>query len=289
MFGLAVAVRLSYRGGMTTAAPRFVVLGHPIGHSKSPLIHQQFAAQFGEAIDYQALDVDPGTFEEVVHALMAEGFRGCNVTVPYKQEAWQISDERSGRAELAGAVNTLSFHDGRILGDNTDGIGLLRDLTLNLDQPVYDKRMLVLGAGGAVRGVLAPLLEQAPRAMVLANRTVSRAEELAQVFSSIGPVMPCGFADLGAERFDLVINGTSASLGGEVPPLPDGLFNDNALAYDLMYASEPTAFMEWAAHHGAARVADGLGMLVEQAAESFDIWWGKRPETAEVIRQLRDN
>jgi len=252
------------------------------------MIHQMFADQFDFAIDYRAIDVAPGTFDETVRSFRDEGGKGCNVTVPYKQEAWQLASERSGRAELAGAVNTLKFDGEKILGDNTDGIGLLRDITINLDQPLFDKHLLVLGAGGAVRGILGSLLEQAPKSLVLANRTVSKAEALAKIFSTIGPVTPCGFDQLAGRRFDVVINGTAASLGGELPPLPDELFNDNALAYDLMYAQQPTVFMEWAANHGAARVADGLGMLVEQAAESFEIWWGKHPQTADVIEALRN-
>lgn len=273
---------------MTDATPdRYAVLGHPVGHSKSPAIHQMFADQFGFAIDYQAIDVEPGTFEKAVLQFREEGGKGCNVTVPYKQEAWQLATERSGRAELAGAVNTLMFDGDRILGDNTDGIGLLRDITLNLDRDLFSRSILVLGAGGAVRGILGSLLEQAPKALVLANRTVSKAQELATIFSTISEVTPCGFDDLGGRSFDVVINGTAASLGGELPPLPDRLFSDHALAYDLMYASEPTVFMEWAANHGASQVADGLGMLVEQAAESFELWWGSHPDTAPVIEALR--
>lgn len=267
---------------------RYAVLGHPVGHSKSPLIHQRFAEQFAAAIDYRAIDVEPGTFEQAVKRFRQQGGKGCNVTVPYKQEAWRIATERSGRAELAGAVNTLRFDaENKIYGDNTDGIGLLRDLTINLDQPLFGKRILVLGAGGAVRGVLGSLLEQAPHSLTLANRTVSKAEELAKIFSTIGPVTPCGFEQLAGQQFDVVINGTAASLDGELPPLPDNLFAGGALAYDLMYETEPTVFMEWAHAHGATRIADGLGMLVEQAAESFNLWWGRRPQTASVIEALR--
>lgn len=271
-----------------TDADRYAVFGHPVGHSKSPAIHKMFAQQFDLAIDYQAIDVEPGTFAETVIAFRDQGGKGCNVTVPYKQEAWQLATERSGRAELAGAVNTLKFTDtNRIYGDNTDGIGLLRDLTINLDRPLFARRILMLGAGGAVRGILGSLLEQAPKSLVLANRTIGKAEELARIFSTIGPVLPCGFDALAGQQFDLVINGTAASLEGEMPPLPDGLFSDNSIAYDLMYSQHPTVFMEWAVDHGADLVADGLGMLVEQAAESFDIWWGRHPETRPVIEALR--
>jgi len=267
---------------------RYAVFGHPVSHSKSPTIHGLFAQQFGFEIDYQAIDVEPGKFAETVLAFREQGGKGCNVTVPYKQEAWALANERSGRAELAGAVNTLKFEpDGRIRGDNTDGIGLLRDITINLDQPLYSKRVLVIGAGGAVRGILGSLLEQAPKTLVLANRTVARAEELATLFATIGPVTPCGFDSIGSQQFDVVINGTSASLGGELPPLPEKLFAPDSLAYDLMYSDQPTIFMQWAANHGASRVADGLGMLVEQAAESFDLWFGLQPRTAPVIASLR--
>ena len=269
---------------------RYAVLGHPISHSKSPLIHQQFAGQFDFDIDYRAIDVAPGSFEHTVREFMASGGLGCNVTVPYKQEAFALADELSHRAQFAGAANTLKFEPGqRIFGDNTDGIGLLRDLTINLDQTLFGKRLLVLGAGGAVRGVLAPLMEQAPKSVVIANRTVSKAEELAGVFSTIGEIQPCSFGALAGQQFDIVINGTAASLSGEVPPLPQNIFFDGALAYDLMYAKEPTAFMRWAVEHGAAHVSDGLGMLVEQAAESFYLWWGQQPDTAPVIDMLRNN
>lgn len=269
-------------------ANRYAVFGNPVAHSKSPRIHQLFAQQFGYDIDYQAIEAPLDGFREAVTQFRDAGGKGCNVTVPFKREAWELADTRSGRAELAGAVNTLKFEpDGTIVGENTDGIGLLRDLTLNLDASLFDRRILVIGAGGAVRGILGPLIEQAPKKLVLANRTVDKAVELATVFSTIGPIEPCGFEQLTGQKFDVVINGTAASLSGEVPPLPQDCFNDDALAYDLMYSDEPTPFMRWAADHGAARVADGLGMLVEQAAESFALWWNQRPETAPVIRALR--
>ena len=272
----------------TSSNDRYAVFGHPVSHSKSPAIHKLFAQQFDFEIDYQAIDVETGKFAETVFAFRDQGGKGCNVTIPYKQEAWALATERSGRAELAGAVNTLKFEPGnRILGDNTDGIGLLRDITINLDQPLYSKRVLVIGAGGAVRGILGSLLEQAPKSLVLVNRTVSRAEELATIFATVGPVTPCGFDAINNQRFDVVINGTSASLGGELPPLPEKLFTRDSLAYDLMYSDQPTIFMQWAAAQGATRVADGLGMLVEQAAESFDIWFGLQPRTAPVIASLR--
>jgi len=266
----------------------FAVFGNPISHSRSPQIHTMFAKQFGFDIEYRAIEAPLDGFAGAITAFRDEGAGGCNITVPFKQEAWQLADNRSGRAELAGAVNTLRFEDdSTIFGENTDGVGLLRDLTLNLDSTIHNKNILVVGAGGAVRGILGPLIEQAPKKLVLVNRTVAKAVELAKIFSTIGPIEPCGFEDLKQQQFDIVINGTAASLSGDVPPLPNKIFSENALAYDLMYSSEPTAFMQWAKNHGAGRVSDGLGMLVEQAAESFSIWLGERPETAPVISHLR--
>lgn len=267
---------------------RYAVFGNPVAHSKSPRIHQLFARQFGIEIDYQAIEAPLDGFADAISAFRDAGGKGCNVTVPFKQEAWQLANTRSGRAELAGAVNTLRFEeDGTVFGENTDGVGLLRDLTLNLDTKLFDQRILVIGAGGAVRGILGPLIEQAPKKLVVANRTIEKAIELAKLFSTIGPIEPSGFAQLAGQKFDVVINGTAASLSGEVPPIPVDCFADGALAYDLMYASEPTPFMAWASEHGAARVVDGLGMLVEQAAESFSLWLGKQPDTTEVIAALR--
>jgi shikimate dehydrogenase len=269
-------------------SPRYAVFGNPVAHSKSPRIHQLFAQQFGIEIDYQAIEAPLDGFADAISAFREAGGKGCNVTVPFKQEAWQLASTRSGRAELAGAVNTLRFEDdGSVFGENTDGVGLLRDLTLNLDTKLFDQRILVIGAGGAVRGILGPLIEQAPKKLIVANRTVEKAIELAKLFSTIGPIEPSSFEQLAGQKFDVVINGTAASLSGEVPPVPEDCFADGAMAYDLMYASEPTPFMVWASDHGAARVADGLGMLVEQAAESFSLWLGKQPDTTEVIAALR--
>jgi shikimate dehydrogenase len=267
---------------------RFAVFGNPVSHSKSPGIHQLFAEQFGLAIDYQAIEAPVDGFRDAVMAFRDAGGKGCNVTVPFKQEAWELADHKSGRAELAGAVNTLKFEaDGSLVGENTDGVGLLRDLTLNLDTKLYDQRILVIGAGGAVRGILGPLIEQAPKKLIVANRTVEKAVELARLFSTIGPIEPSGFEQLSGQKFDVVINGTAASLAGEIPPIPTDCFAEGALAYDLMYSDKPTPFMDWAAEHGAARVSDGLGMLVEQAAESFRIWLDLKPDTGPVIRTLR--
>ncbi len=271
-----------------TAPARYAVMGNPVAHSKSPAIHKQFAHQFGHNLEYTALWVDTDGFAEAVEQFRAEGGKGLNVTVPFKLEAFELADNLSDRARLAGAVNTLRFEpDGKIFGDNTDGTGLVHDLTKNLDVHLRGRKILVLGAGGAVRGVLGPLLKQNPAALVIANRTVSKAKELAKTFASSGKVEAVGYDDLVGKRFDVVINGTSASLKGEVPPLPVNLFASNAVAYDMMYGDKPTPFLEWAMLHGAETAADGLGMLVEQAAESYLLWRGVRPETKHVIAALR--
>ncbi len=265
-----------------------MVVGNPIAHSKSPQIHTLFAEQTGQALEYSKQQVEAGTFLAVLEQFQKSGGRGLNITVPYKHEAWDAADERSVRAERAGAVNTIQIReDGSCYGDNTDGAGLLRDLTENQGVSLAGKRVLVLGAGGAVRGVLEPLLEQRPTQLMIANRTPSRAVELAEVFSDLGAVEGGGFDVLDGQCFDLVINGTAASLQGELPPLPADLLAEGAVCYDMMYGAEPTPFMRWAKEHGAVKVLDGLGMLVEQAAESFVLWRGVRPDTAPVIEVLR--
>lgn len=267
----------------------YAVMGNPVAHSKSPRIHALFAAQTGQRLQYIAIQVDPGGFEQAVSSFVANGGSGLNVTVPFKPQAWDLVDERSERAALAGAVNTIAVRaQGRLYGDNTDGSGLVSDLTGNLGAVIAGRRLLLLGAGGAARGVLGPLLAQAPAALFIANRTADRAAELAQAFGGFGPVRGGGYDDLRGEVFDLVINATSASLQGEVPPLPDGLLAPDAWCYDMMYGPKPTPFMAWARRHGAARVSDGLGMLVEQAAESFMLWRGVRPQTTPVIATLRE-
>lgn len=269
---------------------RYAVMGHPISHSRSPFIHGQFAEQLAMDIEYSAIDVAPGSFVQAVQTFQQQGGNGLNITVPYKQEAWELVNERSHRAELAGAVNTIKFNDdGSLYGDNTDGIGLLRDLAMNLDIRLHQKRILVLGAGGAVRGVLVPLLEQGPKKLTLANRSVDKAVELAKIFGSISPVQPCGFADLGGQHFDIIINGTAASLGGDIPVIPASVCEGCELVYDMMYAKEPTPFMVWARQQGVDLVSDGLGMLVEQAAESFSVWRGILPDTAPVIAAVRQS
>ncbi|HYQ40055.1 MAG TPA: shikimate dehydrogenase [Pseudomonas sp.] len=266
---------------------RYCVFGNPIGHSKSPLIHQMFAAQTGEALSYEALLAPLDGFAAFAREFFAAG-RGANVTVPFKEEAFRLADELSQRAARAGAVNTLKkLDDGRLLGDNTDGAGLVRDLTVNAGLQLAGQRILLLGAGGAVRGVLEPLLAERPAELVIANRTVSKAEELARLFADLGPVLACGFDWIDAP-VDLIVNGTSASLAGELPPIAPSLIRPgHTVCYDMMYAKEPTAFNRWAAGHGAARTLDGLGMLVEQAAEAFFVWRGVRPDSAPVLAELR--
>jgi shikimate dehydrogenase len=260
---------------------RYAVFGHPIAHSKSPQIHAAFARQTGQDMTYEAILAPLDGFAASVAAFVATGGRGANVTVPFKEEAFRLAQQRTPRAERAGAVNTLVFDDG-ILGDNTDGAGLVADLTRNLRRPLGGRRVLLLGAGGAARGVIEPLLGAAPAALVIANRTVARAQELADLFGR--GVAACGFDTTGS-GFDVVINATSASLAGELPPLSPAIFATDALAYDMMYGRD-TPFLAFARAHGTA-TADGLGMLVEQAAEAFFVWRGVRPETAPVIAALR--
>lgn len=266
----------------------YAVMGNPIGHSKSPQIHQQFAEQAGQNISYDALLVELDGFEAAVDWFQDEGGKGLNITVPFKQQAWELIKDRSERAELAGAVNTIVIReDGSRYADTTDGVGMVRDIVENNGIELKGKCILVLGAGGAVRGVLQPLLEQRPQFVIVANRTASKAVDLAKQFNEFGDVFGCGFDVLPGQQFDLVINGTAASLEGEVPPLPDDLLYEDASCYDMMYSAKPTAFQTWAREHGAAQSLDGLGMLVEQAAESFSIWRGVRPETGVVIEKLR--
>ena len=260
---------------------RYAVFGHPIAHSKSPQIHAAFARQTGQDMSYEAILAPLDGFAGSVADFIAAGGRGANVTVPFKEEAFRLADRLSARARRAGAVNTLTF-DGDILGDNTDGAGLVADLTRNLHFPLVGKRILLIGAGGAARGGVEPLLEQQPAGLVIANRTVSRAQELAGLFGR--GVSACGFDGI-EPPFDVVINATAASLAGELPPLPPEIFTATTLAYDMMYGRD-TPFLGFARTYGAC-TADGLGMLVEQAAEAFCGWRGVRPDTAPVIASLR--
>ena len=267
----------------------YAVIGNPISHSLSPRIHSEFARQTGQNLNYSAELVNIGDVKNFVHNFMQNNGKGLNVTVPFKQDAFELASELSPRAQRAGAVNTLILTDSNIKGDTTDGIGLLNDLKKNHRQNLKDKHILVVGAGGAVRGVLEPLLLESPASLTLVNRTLSRAEQLAHDFADFGNLSACNFEQLKNSQFDLIINGTSASLNGTLPPLPDKLFTENACAYDMMYAKEPTIFMQWAIQQGAKKVLDGLGMLVEQAAESFYLWRDVRPETQKIIHDLRSD
>lgn len=266
---------------------RYGVFGNPIGHSKSPLIHRLFAEQTGQQLSYEALLAPLDGFTAFARDFFANG-RGGNVTVPFKEQAYQLADSLTPRAQRAGAVNTLSKQDdGGLLGDNTDGAGLVRDLTVNAGVSLQGKRILLLGAGGAARGVVAPILAENPQALVIANRTVEKAEQLAKLFADLGPVVAAGFDWLEAP-VDLIINATSASLAGELPPISPSLIQtDHTVCYDMMYGKGLTAFNQWASEHGAARTLDGLGMLVEQAAEAFFLWRGVRPDSAVVLAELR--
>ncbi|HEY5738946.1 MAG TPA: shikimate dehydrogenase [Gammaproteobacteria bacterium] len=271
------------------AVARYAVVGNPISHSLSPRIHARFAEQTGQALSYQAIELDVDGFRSGVQDLQQQGYAGLNVTVPFKRDAWEICDRRSRLAEDAGAVNTLSLRpDGGISGDNTDGTGLVRDLETNLQCVLAGKRILLLGAGGAARGVIGPLLDLTPRSLVIANRTPARAVELVGIFTGRGEMHAAGFDELGDAHFELVINATAAGLTGELPPLPASCIDTGTICYDMMYdLAAPTAFVAWARSRGAALACDGLGMLVEQAAEAFFIWRGVRPNSADVIAMLR--
>ncbi len=266
---------------------RYLVVGNPIGHSLSPFIHARFAEQTGQRMCYEAELVDEGGFAQAMGNFQASGGKGMNVTVPFKRDAWLAVDERGPLAERAGAVNTISFlDDGRSRGDNTDGIGLVRDLSAHHDIALAGRRILVIGAGGAARGVVEPLLAESPQRLVVANRTPDRAERLVAEFADLGPIEASDLAGLEGRGFDCIVNATSASLQGEALALPDGVV-EGAFCYDMMYGRGTTPFMRWAREHGASEAVDGLGMLVEQAAESFRIWRGVRPETAPVIEAVR--
>lgn len=268
---------------------RYAVIGHPVSHSLSPTIHTRFARQTGEDLEYGRLEPAEDGFEEAATAFFADGGRGLNVTVPFKAEARAWCDRVSDRAGRAGVVNTLTLQaNGWVAGDNTDGIGLVRDLTVNLDLGLAGTRILLIGAGGAARGVLEPLLGETPADIVIANRTATRAEDLAREFEADGPVRGCGFEALDHEpAFDVIINASAASLGGALPPIPAAAIARDGAVYDMMYGPKADPFLAWGRDAGAATVSDGLGMLIEQAAESFLIWRGIRPETASVLTALR--
>jgi shikimate dehydrogenase len=266
---------------------RYAVFGCPIKHSKSPRIHRLFAEQTGQTLEYTAVEVPAEQFQTAVAKFFAEGGKGLNCTVPLKELAWSYASHKTERAQLSKSVNTLAFReDGSVLGDNTDGIGLVTDLTFNHGINLTGIRILILGAGGASRGIIAPILEQSPQSLVIANRTVDKAVNLAAEFHGRGAIAGCGFETLENQQFDLILNATSASLSGQLPPLPPGLLAAGGNCYDLAYGNEPTAFVRWGLENHAKNSLDGLGMLVEQAAEAFFIWRGVRPATRPVIELL---
>jgi shikimate dehydrogenase len=268
------------------ALDQYGLIGHPVAHSWSPFIHGMFARQANQAMTYRLYDVPPEQFEAYVLDFAARGGRGLNVTVPHKMAAARVAVELSARAELAGAVNTLTFTGQRILGDNTDGAGLVRDLRANLAVTLAQRRLLIAGAGGAVRGVIGPLLELEPRQIVIAGRAAERTRALAAQFARLGAVLGCGLDDPLLGSFDIVINATSASLTGEVPAIPPDTVRSATLCYDMAYSKTETAFVRWAREQGCPRAVQGWGMLVEQAAEAFEVWRGVRPDTRPVLDLL---
>ena len=274
----------------TTKTDRYAVMGNPISHSKSPQIHQQFAEQTKEELSYEKIKVETENFADDVASFQKNNGKGLNITVPLKEEAFKLATELTERARRAGAVNTLILNDNKnYTGDNTDGIGLVRDLTQNHQTSLTGKDILILGAGGAVRGILEPFIQQQPARIVIANRTLKRAQDLAADFSDIAEIEVFEFSELADQQFDIIINGTSASLSGDLPPLPDKLLKNNSTTYDMMYGKHDTPFMVWSKENNASKVLDGLGMLVEQAAESFYCWRNVRPQTKEVIESIRES
>ncbi len=270
-----------------TTIDRYGVMGYPVSHSRSPVIHRLFAIQTRQEIQYELLQVAPDKLETAVRQFQRTGGKGLNITTPHKGEVAKLCDQLSERANTAGAVNTLTFRDGEILGENTDGIGLLRDLVINQGFTLEGANVLILGAGGATRGIIGPVLEMQPSSVRIANRTIGKAEALVDHFSHYGPVSACRFNVIPVtEKYDLIINATSAGLKGEAPPYPAAAVSDETFCYDLSYGLKPTPFSVWARKQGAAKSIMGWGMLVEQAAESFHIWRGVRPDTAPVLKQM---
>ena len=265
----------------------YAVMGNPIHHSKSPQIHEQFAEQSKQDLVYSAMLVPKDGFENAANEFFKGKGRGLNITVPFKEEAYKLADSLTERAQTAQAVNTLMLQeDGTILGDNTDGAGLVGDLVLNNQVVLQGKRILVIGAGGAVRGILQPFLMQQPASITIVNRTFTKAQSLASSFKKFGVINAAEFSEL-TQPFDVIINGTSASLNGELPPLSSAVIGSQTIVYDMMYASKPTHFLEWAKSHGAKKVLDGLGMLVGQAAVSFELWRNIRPNSQAVLESMR--
>jgi len=267
---------------------RYGVMGYPVSHSRSPVIHRLFALQTGQDLQYELLQVSPEKLEPAVRQFQSTGGKGLNITVPHKSDVTRLVDHLSERASNAGAVNTLTFKGGEILGDNTDGFGLLRDLVVNLGLTLEDSNILILGAGGATRGIIGPLLEMKPASLRIANRSLGKAQVLAEHFSRSGPVTACRFNVVPvSEPYDLIINATSAGLKGAAPPYPAAALSEQTVCYDLSYGLNPTPFSTWAIENGASRALMGWGMLVEQAAESFRIWRGVRPDTTSVLKHMK--
>jgi shikimate dehydrogenase len=265
-------------------------MGYPVSHSRSPVIHRLFALQTEQDMQYELLQVTPEKLETAIRQFQRTGGKGLNITVPHKSAVARLVDKTSERAATAGAVNTLSFRDGEIHGENTDGIGLLRDLSVNLGVNLEGANILILGAGGATRGIVGPLLEMSPASLRIANRTLDKAQEIAEHFARSGPVTACRFNVVPvSEPYDLIINATSAGLQGDTPPYPAAAITDQTYCYDLSYGLTATPFSVWARDNGAAHSVMGWGMLVEQAAESFHIWRGIRPNTAPVLKQMHIN
>lgn len=267
---------------------KYAVIGNPIAHSKSPQIHSEFARQTGEDIEYTAIEVPLDGLESSLQQLRdILKLKGINITVPFKEQAWQLVANKSERAQRAGAINTVIFaEDGTVQGDNTDGVGLCQDLTVNHSIALKNKRILLLGAGGAARGVIQPLLAYQPATLFIANRTAGKAVDLATSFADLGPISGGGFNEIPGQ-YDVIINATAASLQGDTPPISVDVLADGASCYDMMYSNDDTAFVSWAKQHGAAKAVDGLGMLIEQAAEAFRLWRGVKPETTAVMEKIR--
>jgi shikimate dehydrogenase len=280
--------RERYHESVNALPDRYGVIGHPVSHSWSPFIHGMFARQTEQDIVYRLHEVPPERFRGHVLEFFTSGGRGLNVTVPHKIAAAELANDLTPRAERAGAVNTLMLLEDKFLvGDNTDGAGLVNDLLINLRLILAQRRILIIGAGGASRGVLAPLLMLKPSQILIANRTVRRAETLAADFSDLGTVRACGFDEIPLDPFDIIINATSASLSGEIPAITRAVVDSNTVCYDMAYGKSETPFLNWALASGCARAVQGLGMLVEQAAASFELWRGIRPQTAPVLAALQ--
>lgn len=273
---------------MTGELDKYLVFGNPIAQSKSPFIHTLFARQTMQNMEYTRQQPEVGQFLEQVDAFFSQGGKGCNITAPFKEEAFQFADRLTERAELAGAVNTLKkLDDGEIIGDNTDGEGLVQDL-LQYQVPLAESKILIIGAGGAARGVIKPILDQNPKQLTITNRTFEKAQQLVDRFTSFGCIEAANMLDL-AQPFDIVINSTSASLHNQLPDISTSIFSENGVSYDMAYGAGKTIFNKWASENGVQHTYDGLGMLVGQAAESFMLWRGLRPGTRQILRELRKN